>query len=281
MGVEKSLRRSLADSGVRAVGLSLEWLTVRSPGYVDPGFYSDAGTVELTGSGRMARRTGAWQLDAHATAALGYMYPSAAAVGLNAQGYFRGTLSASARRPIGGAVTIGARGYAGAALASEPVVRQRQIYLAGSDPYQQFADPFLRSRGSIFRLDGVNYQSPGGADVRGLAPTLSAGQAYGINLEVERSFFQSPGGFVRRVALAVFTDGVVANGDLDTSGGNALTGAADAGLGIRFGLVTAKTPFELRFDMPLWVSAPALAQDTGPGADAVGFRWTFSLSPVF
>lgn len=281
MGVEKSLRRSLADSGVRTVGLSLEWLTVRTPGYVDSGFYSDAGTVELTGSGRMAGHNGAWQLDAHATAALGYMYPTASATGVSSQAFFRGTLSATARRSLGPLMTLGARGYAGAALAKEPVVRQRQIYLAGSDPYQQFADPFLRSRGSILRLDGVNYQSPGGADVRGLAPTLSAGQAYGINLEVERSLFHAEGGLLRRFAVAAFTDGVVANGDLDTAGGNALMAAADAGLGVRIGLHKGETPFEFRFDMPLWVSEPALAQDTSPDGNAFGFRWTFSFSPVF
>jgi len=73
----------------------------------------------------------------------------------------------------------------------------------------------------------------------------------------------------------------VANGDLDTAGGNALMAAADAGLGVRIGLHKGETPFEFRFDMPLWVSEPALAQDTSPDGNAFGFRWTFSFSPVF
>jgi len=281
VGVEKSFRRSLADSAVRIAGLSLEWLTVRSPAYVDAGYYDDAGTVELTGRGGIGSHVGAWRLDVGTTAALGYMYANAGTIGIPEQGYFRGTLSATARRPIAGRMSFGARAYAGAVLGGSAVVRQRKIFLSGSDPYQQYADPFLRSRGSILRLDGVNYQSPGGTGVRGLAPTLSAEQAYGLNLELERFLVDMRGGMVRRVAIAAFADGALANGDLDRSGGNALQAVADAGLGVRVGMQMGQTPFELRFDLPLWVSEPALAQDSGPGTDAFGFRWTFSFSPVF
>jgi hypothetical protein len=55
---------------------------------------------------------------------------------------------------------------------------------------------------------------------------------------------------------------------------------ADAGLGARVGLHVGQTSFEVRFDVPLWVSMPGLAQDTGPGDNAFGFRWTFSFAPV-
>jgi len=34
-----------------------------------------------------------------------------------------------------------------------------------------------------------------------------------------------------------------------------------------------------RFDVPLWVSVPSLAQDTHP-ADQVGFRWVLSFAPA-
>jgi len=281
LGMEKSVRRSLADSSVTSVGLSLEWLTVRTPSYLDPGFFSDAGTAELTATGRMTRRAGGWQFHGGATAAAGYMYPNAAAgPDVVEQVYFRGTLSGAARHPLGRRLGIGMRAYAGVALGGNDVVRQRLIYLAGSDPYEQFSDPFLRSRGSILRLDGVNYQSPGGANVRGLAPTVSASQAYGVNLELEGRVFQSAGGLLRRVSLATFADGALANGDVTTSTSGGLQAVADAGLGARVGLHVGQTSFEVRFDVPLWVSMPGLAQDTGPGDNAFGFRWTFSLAPV-
>ena len=196
------------------------------------------------------------------------------------QAYFRGTLSATARRPLGDRMEFGVRGYAGAALGASPVMQQRRIYLAGSDPYQQFANPFLRSRGSIFRLDGVNYQSPGGADARGLSPTLSARQAYGVNVEIGRRLLRSGWGMVHGISVAAFVDGVLADGDLDTGGRNTIQAAADAGLGVRMQMQVGQAPFEVRFDVPFWVSVPSLAQDTGPGNQPFGFRWTFSLSPV-
>jgi hypothetical protein len=280
IGVEKSLHRSLADSAARTVGLSLEWLTVRTPAYVDTAYYDDVGTLELTGSGRMSGHAGGWRLAARATAAMGYAYPNAPVAAVTEQVYFRGTLSATARRPVGDRMSFGVRGYAGTALGQAAVVRQRRIYVAGSDPYEQFADPFLRSRGSIFRLDGVNYQSPGGADARGLSPTLSARQVYGLNVEVERSLLRSGWGMVHGVSAAAFVDGVLADGDLDTAGANTIQAAADAGLGLRLRMQVGQAPFEVRFDVPLWVSIPTLAQDTGPGNHAFGFRWTFSLSPV-
>ena len=41
-----------------------------------------------------------------------------------------------------------------------------------------------------------------------------------------------------------------------------------------------RTPFQTRFDFPLWVSRPSLAQDAKP-AGTVGFRWGFSFAPSF
>jgi len=39
------------------------------------------------------------------------------------------------------------------------------------------------------------------------------------------------------------------------------------------------TNFVTRFDMPLFVSTPTLAQDADP-TEQVGFRWLFSFSPA-
>ena len=41
-----------------------------------------------------------------------------------------------------------------------------------------------------------------------------------------------------------------------------------------------QTPFQLRFDFPLYISRPALALDR-PAAPPFAFRWSFSFKPAF
>ena len=53
----------------------------------------------------------------------------------------------------------------------------------------------------------------------------------------------------------------------------------DAGVGVSASHKIGGTSFVTRFDVPLWVSQPTLAQDTHP-ADQVGFRWLLSFSPA-
>ena len=55
----------------------------------------------------------------------------------------------------------------------------------------------------------------------------------------------------------------------------------DAGLGLRADHRIGDTRFTTRFDFPLYVSRPELAQDREPGDDKVEFRWTFSFEPAF
>ena len=83
-----------------------------------------------------------------------------------------------------------------------------------------------------------------------------------------------------RVAVAAFTD-------LAQSFGNSpqpLTGErarflGDAGVGLRVDHRIGDTRFVTRFDLPLFVSRPSLAQDRAPGDDKVAFRWVFSFQP--
>jgi hypothetical protein len=174
---------------------------------------------------------------------------------------------------------LGARGYGGITLASDPLPLQRRVYLAGADPYERFDNPFLRSRGAILVRNGFQYHAPGGANLRGLDPSAGARQAYGLGLELEGLLFERKGGLFNRATLALFGDGAIADGDADVTGQNQLKGLADAGVGLRFSHRIGKTPFQTRFDMPLWVSIPGLAQDVGPGDRTLGWRWTFSFSP--
>ena len=278
IGVTRRYGSSIRDRTERTVGLSLGWLGVTDSAYLDPRSWEDAGTLELTLATVVAESARTWPVRVGATLAGGYSYANAgnpAAGGV----YGRLTLDGSVRSVTRSRLGVGLRVFAGATLPSDPVPRQRRIPLAGADPYQRFASPFLRSRGSILASSGFHYHAPGGAGLRGFDDRLSAPRALGATVELEYTLSRRPrGGLFYRIALAGFADGALADGDLAAA--DRLTTAADAGLGLRLDHRLGRTSFQTRLDLPLWISRPALAQDDGPRRP-VGFRWTFSFVPAF
>ncbi len=279
LGYTRRLRTRIADSSWHSIGVALQWLTVTDPGYLDPGYYDDAGTLELTVTGVLRAAGGRWPVEVDLSAAGGYGYPNAGAAG-DRGGYGRFTLTASTRIAMGRRLSLGMRGYAGAVLSPRGVPRQRRIPLAGADAYQRFDSPLLRSRGSLLAGDGVFYSLPGGAGVRALDPRLGSDQALGASAELEVAVRESPGaGLFERTALALFADGSLGNGDLD-AGGDHLRSVGDAGVGIRIGHRLGHTRFVTRLDFPVLVSRPALAHDDRPGG-TFGFRWSLSFVPAF
>jgi len=84
------------------------------------------------------------------------------------------------------------------------------------------------------------------------------------------------------VALAAFTD--LGQG-LERSRDSPFTGRirflGDAGIGLRAEHRIGDTRFVTRFDLPLWVSRPELAQDRSAGDDELAFRWVVSFEPEF
>ena len=279
VAVARRFRNGVSDSTLRTLGLAVRWVSVTDPVYLDPGYYEDAGTLELILSGRLSTATERWPVHLDAAVGAGYAYPnrgSAAARGA----YARTTFIGSVRGSLTGRWTAGARVYAGATLSADSVPRQRRIYLAGADPYERLDSPFLRSRGSLFAGSGFYYHAPGGAGVRGLDPRLSGEQALGATVELEYALARRPTrGVFSRIAVAAFGDGGLGNGDLGT-GGKRLRAVADAGVGLRAGHRLGQTRFVTRFDFPLWVSRPELAQDDRPGRP-IGFRWSLSFAPAF
>ena len=135
--------------------------------------------------------------------------------------------------------------------------------------------------GALLVRNGFQYHAPGGAGLRGLEASVGARQAYGMTLELEGRLYERGSGLFRRAALALFGDGALANGDLNENGSDHLASVGDAGVGLRLDHRIGATSFQTRLDLPLWVSRPGLAQDTHPGADPFGWRWTFSFSPPF
>jgi Peptidase family M1 domain len=285
--IDWSRREHLSFGPTWSRGLSLQWVAPDDFRYLDRGYYDDAGTVELQLSGGVTTGAGKWQLALRSSTGGGLAYNRQ---GLAASGrpqldpfYFRGFLEGIARRPLGQSLGLGARLYLGAGVGSHDAAKQRQIYFQGADPLEQLYNPFLRSRGALLVGDDFHYQVPGGAGVRGADPRLSTAAIVAFNLELERTLLTQPSArLFNRVTIAAFTDlshGI--GGEAQPLTGDRIRFLGDAGIGLRAEHRIGDTRFNTRFDFPLYVSRPELAQDREVGDDKLKFRWTFSFDPEF
>jgi hypothetical protein len=267
-------------------GLRVEWVATDDFRYLDRGLYDEVGTVELQSFGGVITQSAKWQLALQSSMGAGLAYNRN---GLSASGrpeldpfYFRGQVEATARRPLGSKRNFGARAFVGVASGDHTAAKQRQIYLQGPDPLQQLNNPFLRSRGSLLRGEDFRYHSPGGAGVRGIDQRVSAGAIVALNVELDQTLLSRPTGrLFSRVALAAFTDLAHAiGGEAQPLTGDRIRFLGDAGVGLRADHRIGDTRFSTRFDFPLYVSRPELAQDRA-GNSELDFRWTFSFEPAF
>lgn len=288
LGLDKITRSHLSFGPAWTNGVSLMWVSTQRLAYLDPSAWDNAGTIEGELHTGVTTRSGSWALAARTSLGGGLSYENPGPGVLteqryDVQGYFRGTFEATARRMIGKKLNLGLRLYAGTALAKDTVVRQRQIYLGGADPYEQIHNPFTRSQGSLFRQDNVQYQVPGGADLRGYGPNVAALSAVAINIDLERTIVSRPRArLFRQIGIALFGDFALADGDFSkTPASTAPRFAGDAGVGVRAAHRIGATQFVTRFDMPLYVGFQYLAADAPGSSKHVAWRWTFSFQPPF
>jgi hypothetical protein len=284
--LEHSRRAHLTFGPTLSGSARLQWVAPDDFRYLDPGLYDDVGTVELQLGSGVTNKSGDIEASLRTTVAGGLAYNRD---GLAASGrpdldpfYFRGTIEGTARRQLLGG-RFGVRAFAGVATGDNAAAKQRQIYVQGADPLQQLYNPFLRSRGALLVGDDFRYHSPGGANVRGIDSRVSTSGIIGLGLELERNLSSRPSArLFNRIALAAFADlaqGI--GGPVQPLTGEQLEFIADAGIGIRAEHRIGDTRFSTRFDFPLYVSTPELAQDSESGDDKVEFRWTFSFEPAF
>ena len=127
--------------------------------------------------------------------------------------------------------------------------------------------------------DDFRYQLPGGGGVRGVDPRVSSEGIVALDLELARTLVTRQNArLFNRIGIAAFTDLAQAFGSSDQPlTGNRLRFVGDAGIGIRAEHRIGDTRFVTRFDLPLFVSRPELAQDRSPGDDKVAFRWVVQL----
>lgn len=273
-------------------GGSLRWLVTTETEYLDPTLWDGGGTVEAEGWLRSEERSGRWTLSGRLGGGGGVEYRNRG-IGLttgtsyDVQPYLRLTAEASARRELGGRASAAVRGYAGWVESGRRPLKQRQLFVSGADPYRQFGNPFLRSRGALLSGTDVHYHMPGGGGVRGLQPGVSSTRLLAINVEADRAVLlrsdrdsaTSRGmRLFREVRIAGFADAALGNGDIPLTGSGASL-VADAGVGIRIRHRIAQTSFVTRFDAPLLVTRPRLAVDDQAGS--VRFRLVVSFSPAF
>ena len=238
----------------------------------------------IGGTSGATTRSGAWALAFQSAVAGGgaYVRPDLSPEGTpyGIEPYARFSLTGTARRALGGGLTLGARAFGGYLWSEGDDIRQRQFGAHGAGPYDQLWNPFTRSRGALFRRPDVYYHVPGNGNVRGLAPSVTAPALAALNVELEQAVLTRPRwSLFRRVGLAAFGDAVVGTGMLAEAGDD-VGFTADAGVGLRMTHRIGGTEFTTRLDLPLWVERPALAFD-GDAADPFAFRWVFSFQPAF
>jgi hypothetical protein len=285
--ITRSRRAHLTFGPTWTQGVSLQWVALDDFRYLDRGFYEDAGTIELQLFGGVTTQSGNWQLVFRSSTGGGLAYNRE---GLAASGrpslnpfYFRGALEGIARRPLGTRYGFAARAFLGVGAGHHEAAKQRQIYFQGADPLERLYNPFLRSRGALLVGNDFHYHAPGGAGVRGIDPRLSTAAIAALNLEVERTVLTRPSArLFNRIALAAFTDlSHAIGGSAQSLTGDRIEFLGDAGIGLRAQHRIGDTRFSTRFDLPLYVSRPELAQYGGPGDGEIEFRWTFSFEPAF
>jgi hypothetical protein len=265
-------------------GAGLRWLVTTETDFLDPALWDAGGTVEASTWIRSSERRGAWSVSARLGLDGGVEYRNrgdgiSTGSSYDAQPYGRLTGEATARRSLGSATGLALRAYAGWVESSHRILKQRQLFVAGADPYEQFANPFLRSRGSLLAGEDVHYHVPGGGGVRGLAPGATATKLFAVNGELERGvLLRGRARLFREVRLAAFADAALGNGDIPPDGKGAAL-VADVGAGIRIAHCIGQTSFTTSLDFPVLVTRPRLA--VSEGGHSFAFRWVVSTSSAF
>jgi hypothetical protein len=285
--LDRSLQAARGGGAERHIGVVARWMATTNLGYLDRGLWDDAGSVEIGPWISTAVRHGETVLRARGAASLGLVYEHAMPLVASERHYhYRGfnriTGEMSVRTPLARA-SFGARVFGGAYLGSSHPVRQLRIAVAGADPYETFANPFLRSRGALLARPDFHYHAPGGANLRGFENDLGGRWAVGVNLELTRAVARRKAGFLREAALEVFVDlGVVDTLAVPSSPpGQWYTTLYDGGLGIVTRHQVKDVQWTMRFEVPVAVNRWDRAADDPANSKRFALRWQVSFSPSF
>jgi hypothetical protein len=263
----------------RSVRASVVMGALYDPDYAVPGRWSPEAHQFMEAGFGTGRRGGIWQVDADGS------------VGLDTQErlYFRGEVGATGRFRARSGAGAEVRLYAGGVVGhlagdwrSELAPRERQLFLAGADPFRSLGNPWLRSAGAPLADAG---HEPGGASLQGYDRGLSFGQLVGLSGAVstralpveELGGLQLRGRLFGGVALGPKPYGVGAPDVLTPDVRDGLDAwshpYASAGLGVELGL--RRSPVRIRVDLPVLVADPELASMARDGS--FGLRYSITL----
>jgi hypothetical protein len=242
--------------------------------YLPPALWEPGATLEAWGAWAVADTIAGAPRVARVGAALGAgRVDDAFGFGDRVAGYTRVELEAATRRPLTGGLAVDVRAYAGAfvdlldADAGRP--RQRRLALAGADPYATFWNPFLRSRGALFRRGDVRVHAPGGPNLRSLDPDSTALGAASLQARLAA---RVPG--PRGVRASAFATAGLAR---RPGPGAPALGIFEAGLGFHFEAQVVDERIHVGVDLPVYLSRPGLGD---MGRDRRwAWRWVLRLSP--
>ncbi len=286
------LTRRLGSPIRASAGASVTLMTVTDQRYLDRTLWDDVNTVEFTTWAAHSRagvaRTHTARVELTAGDAFSYVTtPGQACIAIfpspcpgptrtfHSRAYARCSIvSRSVVRH--GSFDLRVRTVLAGTLGGNVVPLQRRIFLGGADPYATFDNPFLRSSGALF-AGGAHYQAPGGGDVLGLAPTVSATWLAGASIEAGPRLIDAPTRPVfSTLSLVGFADASLL--DPRALGRDA---AADAGVGLRAWHRIGPTRFVTRLDLPLYVNPVRASVAVRAGDRSWKLRAVWSLEEAF
>ncbi|MEI2719450.1 MAG: hypothetical protein V9E87_04835 [Gemmatimonadales bacterium] len=285
----------LASIGQRdRFGAALRWVAVHDDRFVLNPTWEVGGTVEIPVWIERHGTAGAWETRARGTVTGGVEYRRpgdgiTTRTRYDMQPWGKLALEATAHRALTGNVTLAVRGAHASLFSADPLLPQRRLYVAGADPYQQLANPFLRADGApLVRGDMAgHWHEPGGGNLRGLAQTLSTNHLTSVNVEVVATVLRPKTPLLSRVALVGFGDAARLGGERGPGGdGTSLAlllpvrrMLVDAGAGLRLTHRLFGMEFTSRLELPFYVNdSPWAASEPMDRVSAK--RWLIGIAPV-
>jgi len=275
-------------------GASLRWLAVHDDRFLDAQLWDVGGTLELPVWLERRGTVGAWQTRARGTltGAVEYRRPGdgiTTRTRYDMQPWASAQLDVTAQRPITGAISLGVRASHASLMSADPVLPQRRLFVAGADPYEQMANPFLRAVGApLVRGEMAgHWHAAGGGNVRGFDAAISSNHRTAVNVEVVATVLQREAAWLSRVALVAFAD-AARLGEARGIGGDTESlvlraplrrTLVDAGVGVRMQHRIRGVAFESRVELPFYVNDAAWASTQRTERVSLS-RWLVGIAPV-
>ncbi len=276
------------------VGVALRWVAVHDDRFVAGPTWEVGGTVELPVWIERHGTIGAWQTRARGTVTGGIEYRRpgdgiTTRTRYDLQPWGKLALEAIARRTLSSRVELAMRGAHASLFSADPLLPQRRLFVAGADPYEQLANPFLRADGApLVRGEMAgHWHEAGGGNLRGFAPSLSTNHLTSVNVEVVATIAQPRTPLLSRVAIVAFGDAARLGGERGPGGdGTSLAlllpvrrMLVDAGAGLRLTHRLFGMEFTSRLELPFYVNdSPWAASEPMDRVSAK--RWLIGIAPV-